>query len=80
MDELRVLGPQHSIDDADDVNDALMLLQTTHNRALNRTLLNHSSSRRRAQQSVTRTTHKLHRLVVVGKLSNVLALLPDDSC
>lgn len=76
MDELRVLGPQHSIDDADDVNDVLTLLQTTHNRALNRTLLNQSSSRR---TRVTRTTHKrrLHKLVV-GKLSNVLALLPDD--
>lgn len=78
MNELRVLGPQHSIDDADDVNDVLMLLQTTHNRTLNRTLLNQSSSRsRRTQQSITRTTHKLHRLVV-GKLSNVRALLPDD--
>uniref|UniRef100_A0A8D8C038 (northern house mosquito) hypothetical protein n=1 Tax=Culex pipiens TaxID=7175 RepID=A0A8D8C038_CULPI len=76
MDELRVLGPQLPIDDADDVN-VTMLLQTTHHSALNRTLFNHSSTLRRRRptaKSVTITAPKLRKHRLVAKLSNVLTL------
>uniref|UniRef100_A0A8D8DQB7 (northern house mosquito) hypothetical protein n=1 Tax=Culex pipiens TaxID=7175 RepID=A0A8D8DQB7_CULPI len=54
-----------------------MLLQTTHHSALNRTLFNHSSTRRLRRptvKSVTITAHKGRKHRLVAKLSNVLTL------